>query len=118
MMKSILIACSFVLCAAVCAQTVQAYDCYNCTNPYAYSNSWCGRTVLNDKLVPSHDATMCPGGGFGIPLFQGFFLPRGGYVGGHGGNRYGGAGYGGGYPYYIYRGPRDFLNPNPPSIGY
>ena len=114
MMRSILIACCFVMFAAVCAQTVQAQG-YG--NPFAYSNSWCGRAVLNDKMVQSHDAMMTPcGGGFGIPIFN--FMPRGGYVSGFGGNRYGGAGYGGGYPYYIYRGPRDFLNPNPPSIGY
>ena len=112
-MRSILIACCFVMFAAVCAQTVQAQDYY--VNPNAYSNSWCGRTVLNDKMIQSHDAMMSPYGGFGIPVFN--FMPRGGYVRGVGGNRYGGGG-NGGYPYYIYRGPRDFLSPNPPSIGY
>lgn len=47
-------------------------------------------------------------------------LPHQGHQGQQGN---GGGGMGGGpagayaYPYYTTRGPRDFLNPNPPSIG-
>lgn len=69
------------------------------------------------------------GGGVGLigSLFGGPQNPYGNiphtpavnpYAGGQGG----GPGAGGvpayRYPYYTTRGPRDFLNPNPPSIGY
>ncbi|MDR1958607.1 MAG: hypothetical protein LBQ54_06145 [Planctomycetaceae bacterium] len=114
-MKSILITCSFVLCAFVFADTARAGDGFF-RNSHAYYNSGCGQVVFGDKFVQSHDALMNPYGGGAF--LGGLFLPRGRYVDGYGRGTYGAGNSINGYPYYIYRGPRDFLNPNPPSIGY
>ena len=58
-------------------------------------------------------------GGFGQGGFgQGGFGQGGFGQGGFGQGSYGQGQEGGPMPSYTYRSPRDFLNPNPPSIGY
>lgn len=64
----------------------------------------------------------CAGPDFGYTYTPGYGANGQGLAPGWGRGYGFGAGFGGGQqqgqPSYIYRSPRDFLNPNPPSIGY
>jgi len=114
-MKNVVISLCFALVVIVTVHVAKAQE-YSPGYNNSYSNSMCGRAVFNDKLVQPHDAMMnWYGGGCWGPSC--WFIPKGRFVG-HGGGMYGKGSGMQGYPYYYYRGPRDFLNPNPPSIGY
>ena len=112
---------------------------------FCQQNQCDGPNFFNDKMVRPFNhglsaccdpcGSCCFGGGFGCGLFGRNVQCAGpdfGYVykPGYGANGQGfapraalgfgaGAGSQQGYaPSYTYRSPRDFLNPNPPSIGY
>ena len=104
-----------------------------------YGDSCVGQSIFNDKMVRpfNHGLSACCDPcsaccfGVGLGRFFGRNVPCAGpdfgytYTPGYGANGQGltprsawGYGADSRSPSYTYRSPRDFLNPNPPSIGY
>lgn len=137
-----------VVCAQTCSPCgPSGFPSYQQFCGQSYGNSCVGPNIFSDKMVrpfchsasPCFDpcASCCGIGGGGclgtLGALFGHHVNCAGpdsytYTPGYGANGQGlapswgrsyGAGSGQGYsPSYTYRSPRDFLNPNPPSIGY